>query len=178
MKSLFLSILLALFVATPVMAEKPEWAGKGKPTAEQKEAHKSFMKNKGKMEDEYEDSSGKIKKEKKLKDKKSKEEKDHDDEYEDAKDKMEKNEKSTSGKDRDDEYEEAMEKMKKEREAKLDKGREGDRESKVRAMEEESKGLDRQKSMKTEQERKELGMGSDEGQTTRETQGKKWWKLW
>ncbi len=40
--------LMALFVAAsltvmPVMAEKPAWAGKGQPSVEQKEKHKSAM---------------------------------------------------------------------------------------------------------------------------------------
>jgi len=43
--------LIALFVmslvVTPVIAEKPGWAGKGKPTAEQKEAHRAAMEAKG-----------------------------------------------------------------------------------------------------------------------------------
>ena len=35
-------ILMGAFVL-PVMADKPEWAGKGKPTAEQKSAHEAAM---------------------------------------------------------------------------------------------------------------------------------------
>jgi hypothetical protein len=41
-KNLIALILLSIFVA-PVMADKPEWAGKGKPTDEQKAIHKSAM---------------------------------------------------------------------------------------------------------------------------------------
>ena len=43
MKSTTMSLLLTLFVCSPVIAEKPEWAGQGKPTAEQKEGHKAAM---------------------------------------------------------------------------------------------------------------------------------------
>ena len=43
MKTRILSLLLTLFICAPVYAEKPEWAGQGKPTAEQQEAHKAAM---------------------------------------------------------------------------------------------------------------------------------------
>ena len=49
------------FVVTPAIADKPEWAGKGKPSLEQKKAHKSAMKAKkgiGKDLDETKDSIG------------------------------------------------------------------------------------------------------------------------
>ena len=44
--------LMALFIIAsltvmPVMAEKPTWAGKGKPSVEQKEEHRSAMEAKG-----------------------------------------------------------------------------------------------------------------------------------
>jgi hypothetical protein len=41
-KNLITLMLMSLFVA-PVMAGKPEWAGKGKPTAAQKSTHRSVM---------------------------------------------------------------------------------------------------------------------------------------
>jgi hypothetical protein len=43
---ILLMTLLACFIS-PAFAEKPEWAGKGKPSDEQKEAHKAAMKAKG-----------------------------------------------------------------------------------------------------------------------------------
>lgn len=39
-------------------------------------------------------------------------------------------------------------------------------------------GLEKQKEMKMEQEQKELGKGSEQGQTAREEHRKKWWKFW
>ncbi len=48
---LIVLLVMGLFV-TPVMAEKPEWAGKGKPTIEQKEAHRAAMKAKGGVDGE------------------------------------------------------------------------------------------------------------------------------
>lgn len=46
------SFFVTLFLfTTPALAEKPEWAGKGKPTAEQKEVHRAAMKAKGGLED-------------------------------------------------------------------------------------------------------------------------------
>jgi len=41
--SLMTTLLISLFIATPALADKPEWAGKGRPTAEQREAHKETM---------------------------------------------------------------------------------------------------------------------------------------
>ncbi|GAA5314842.1 MAG: hypothetical protein AseanaTS_00460 [Candidatus Pelagadaptatus aseana] len=46
-----LAIFVLVAMALPVSADKPEWAGKGKPTAEQKAAHKAAMNAK----DEYDD---------------------------------------------------------------------------------------------------------------------------
>jgi len=63
-RNLIVLILLSVFVA-PVMADKPEWAGKGKPTDEQKAAHKSAMEAKGDSDDD--DIRLKEKKEKKEK---------------------------------------------------------------------------------------------------------------
>jgi hypothetical protein len=42
-KGKLIVVLLSVFVISPVVAEKPEWAGKGKPTVEQKEAHRAVM---------------------------------------------------------------------------------------------------------------------------------------
>ena len=50
-RNLIVLILLTVFVA-PVMADKPEWAGKGKPTDEQKAVHKSAMEAKGDSDDD------------------------------------------------------------------------------------------------------------------------------
>ena len=65
-RNLIALILLSVFVA-PVMADKPEWAGKGKPTDEQKAVHKSAMEAKGDSDDddirlkEKKDKSSKLK---------------------------------------------------------------------------------------------------------------------
>ena len=65
-RNLIVLILLSVFVA-PVMADKPEWAGKGKPTDEQKAVHKSAMEAKGDSDDddirlkEKKDKSSKLK---------------------------------------------------------------------------------------------------------------------
>lgn len=61
MKHNLLALLLMSIFVTPAMADKPEWAGKGKPTAEQKEAHRSAMEAK---EDSEDDDLEKEKKEK------------------------------------------------------------------------------------------------------------------
>ena len=50
-RNLIVLILLTVFVA-PVMADKPEWAGQGKPTDEQKAVHKSAMEAKGDSDDD------------------------------------------------------------------------------------------------------------------------------
>ena len=64
-RNLIVLILLTVFVA-PVMADKPEWAGNGKPTDEQKAAHKSVMEAKGDSDDDdYRLNEKKQKKEKK-----------------------------------------------------------------------------------------------------------------
>jgi hypothetical protein len=75
-KTLILLIAVGLF-AVPAMAKKPEWAGKGKPTKEQLEAHQAAMKAKAKdnagprpkgnedqVKDQYEQEKAKAKKEK------------------------------------------------------------------------------------------------------------------
>lgn len=41
---------MSVFIA-PVMADKPEWAGKGKPTDEQKSAHEAAMQAKEDIDD-------------------------------------------------------------------------------------------------------------------------------
>lgn len=83
--SLVVTILFS-FIAMGAYADKPEWAGKGKPTAEQKAAHKAAMNAKEDDDEDYdEDDDGngkdknKAKKEKVKKDKKAKKEKDDDD---------------------------------------------------------------------------------------------------
>ena len=115
------SFFVTLFLfTTPALAEKPEWAGKGKPTAEQKDIHRATMETKGNLEDSD--------KSKKKSDKSSK---------------SEKSEKSKSEKD----------------------------------SEEKVKGLEKQKLKKTDQQRKELDKGSDQGQESRDNR-KKWWRFW
>jgi len=44
-------ILISTFVM-PAFAEKPEWAGKGKPSADQKSAHKAAMTAKERLGDD------------------------------------------------------------------------------------------------------------------------------
>lgn len=79
MKTTFTPLLIALFIATPAMAEKPSGADQGKPTAEKKEAFKSAaMDKKVEMEDAEDDTKEKMKQAKK-----SKEGKEHDDDDED-----------------------------------------------------------------------------------------------
>lgn len=68
MKMKLIIPLLSMALAAPVVAEKPEWAGKGKPTQEQKEAHQLAM-------DAKEGEQEKLKLEKDKKDKKDKKEK-------------------------------------------------------------------------------------------------------
>ena len=46
MRIVFSVFVLSFLISAGAMAEKPEWTGKGKPTAEQKEAHKAAMKAK------------------------------------------------------------------------------------------------------------------------------------
>jgi hypothetical protein len=65
-KNLIALILMCAFV-TPVMAEKPEWAGKGKPTEEQKAAHKAAME----AEEDIDDSDDRMKEKKEKKEKSS-----------------------------------------------------------------------------------------------------------
>lgn len=53
MKILSLIIVLTLLISNAAVAEKPEWAGKGKPTKEQLKAHKASMKAKEGVDNEY-----------------------------------------------------------------------------------------------------------------------------
>jgi hypothetical protein len=87
MKISTLSILLTLLISSPAMAEKPSWAGKGKPTAEQKQMHQSAMDEKEKMEGEYEDAEDDMKKAKKSKEGKGDDENDEEKGKEKSKDK-------------------------------------------------------------------------------------------
>ena len=65
-KNLIVLFLLSIFVS-PVLADKPEWAGKGKPTEEQKEAHKNAMQAK----EDLDKDNGRIKEKKEKKDRDS-----------------------------------------------------------------------------------------------------------
>ncbi len=73
MKKYISAILLGSLFIAPVMAEKPEWAGKGKPTEEQKAAHRTAMEAKDDVESEDRVKELKEKKEKKEKKVKNKE---------------------------------------------------------------------------------------------------------
>ena len=77
----FLSIFIAaLMVSTGAFADKPEWAGKGKPTAEQKETHKKAMQAKEEAEAREEEHKEKVKEQKQEKNKAEKKHKEDDDE--------------------------------------------------------------------------------------------------
>ena len=56
MSKAILVFTLTILVSGIAVAEKPEWAGKGKPTAEQKAAHKAAMNAKGDVDDMEKDS--------------------------------------------------------------------------------------------------------------------------
>jgi hypothetical protein len=60
--------------------------------------------------------------------------------------------------------------MMKQNEMRKEKREDGDDEAKP--------GLAKQREMKMEQERKELGKGSEQGQTMREEHSRKWWRFW
>jgi len=47
MKIKLVGLVMMTLAAAPAFAEKPSWAGKGKPTMEQKEVHRSAMEAKG-----------------------------------------------------------------------------------------------------------------------------------
>ena len=51
MKTNLLALILATAFIGPAIAEKPEWAGKGKPTDAQKSAHQAVMKAKGDLDE-------------------------------------------------------------------------------------------------------------------------------
>ena len=85
-----LAVLITIVFAVPAFADKPEWAGKGKPSSEQLEAHKAKMQAKedelekeqddakeglGKQKDKMKGKKEKVKKEKKDKSDKVKKEK-------------------------------------------------------------------------------------------------------
>ena len=96
------SFFVTLFLfTTPALAEKPEWAGKGKPTAEQKDIHRATMETKGNLEDSDKSKKKSDKSSKSEKSEKSKSEKDSDKSKKksDKSSKSEKSEKSKSEKD-------------------------------------------------------------------------------
>lgn len=70
MKKKLAPLVMAAMIAAPgfSLAEKPEWAGQGKPSQEQKEAHRTAMQAKEDSAD-YDDTDEKIKKEKSRKEK-------------------------------------------------------------------------------------------------------------
>jgi len=72
MKKYISAVFLSLVFVAPVMAEKPEWAGKGKPTEEQKAAHRTAMEAKDDVESEDRVKELKEKKDKKEKNVKKK----------------------------------------------------------------------------------------------------------
>ena len=51
MKKNLLALLLAGVFVAPAIADKPEWAGKGKPSDEQKAAHQAAMQAKEDIDD-------------------------------------------------------------------------------------------------------------------------------
>ena len=67
-KNLIVLILMSVFVI-PAMADKPEWAGKGKPTEEQKAAHKAAMEAKEDLDDDDDDDDDRKKEKKEKKEK-------------------------------------------------------------------------------------------------------------
>ncbi len=74
MKKNLLVLLLAGAFVTPVVADKPEWAGKGKPTDEQKATHQAAMEAKEDLDEETKDKkekTDKLKGQEKQKSKKS-----------------------------------------------------------------------------------------------------------
>lgn len=67
MKNKLLPLILISLFATPALAEKPDFAGKGKPTEEQLKTHKAAMEAKDDLDDDGEMKREKIKQEKKEK---------------------------------------------------------------------------------------------------------------
>jgi len=74
-----------------------------------------------------------------------------------------------------------MENEERERQREMDGDKAGqDRDKRERMQEKEgmdNKGMEKQREMKSEQEMKELGKGSEKGQESREKR-KKWWRFW
>lgn len=138
MKVKFLMFLLMAMVTVPVLADKPDWAGKGKPESGKERADNAKMKAKDYMDREHGESADHMNMDKK-------------------KDKGEKLKGFEKEKDKHSKSEEKM---------KMDKHDDTD-----------LKGLEKQRMKKMEQEQKELGQGSEQGQENRE-QSKKWWKFW
>jgi len=73
MKIKLIAPLFAVVLASPVLADKPEWAGKGKPTAEQKAAHRSAMEAIEGLDEELEEETKAVKDKSKNKNKANKE---------------------------------------------------------------------------------------------------------
>jgi len=71
MKTTLIFFFLAIFlVSSPALAEKPDWAGKGKPSVEQKKAHNSAMEAKESIRNDVEEErekGEKVKTEKEMK---------------------------------------------------------------------------------------------------------------
>lgn len=126
MKNKLLPLILISLFATPALAEKPEFAGKGKPTEEQLKTHKAAMEAKDDLDDDGEMKQEKIKQEKK-------------------------------------------EKIKEQDREQMQEMKEGS---------EQKKAMEKQAAKKSEQNRNELGKGSEQGQAAREENSKKWWKFW
>lgn len=148
MKNLAIPFCLALMATSISYAEKPEWAGKGKPTAEQIAEHKASMKAK------FEGAEGEFKREKK--DKKA------------MADKAMKDHKHKADKSLDDAKAKADKKMddaKREAKAMEEKGK-----GKLKAMEAQAE-------KKAGQAQKELDKGADKGKEVRQ-EAKKWWQFW
>ena len=75
MKAKLIGLVVMSLLVMPALAEKPEWAGKGKPTAEQKEMHRAAMEAKG---DDMDMDESRLKEKKEKKEKKQKKEKSSD----------------------------------------------------------------------------------------------------
>lgn len=73
MKSLLAITLATSIISVHALAEKPEWAGSDKPTAEQKDAHRNAIKAKQDLEDKADEKYKKVKQEKIKKEKIKKE---------------------------------------------------------------------------------------------------------
>lgn len=69
MNTKLVASLLFMTLASPVLAEKPDWAGAGKPSQAQKEVHRTAMQTKDVKEERSKLDKEKKHKEKKVKDK-------------------------------------------------------------------------------------------------------------